>query len=96
MQQIFILSILFLCRGLSRKLFRKRILMECENENKKYEQKNLVSENESVLPLYCVLEMGKRTYQLIDTILVFGTDPKRIGLLGKPPAVKQFLSYKSQ
>ncbi len=27
---------------------------------------------------------------------VFGTDPNRIGLLGKPPAVKQFLSYKSQ
>jgi hypothetical protein len=27
---------------------------------------------------------------------VFGTDPNRIGLLGKPPAVKQILSYKSQ
>jgi hypothetical protein len=27
---------------------------------------------------------------------MFSTDPNRIGLLGKPPAVKQFLSYKSQ
>jgi hypothetical protein len=27
---------------------------------------------------------------------MFGTDPNRKGLLGKPPAVKQFLSYKSQ
>jgi hypothetical protein len=27
---------------------------------------------------------------------LFGTDPNRIGLLGKPSAVKQFLSYKSQ
>ncbi len=41
--------------------------MQCKNENKKYEQKNLVSENESVLLLYCVLEMGKRTYQLLGT-----------------------------
>jgi len=29
-------------------------------------------------------------------IELFSTDPNRIGLLGKPPAVKQFLSYKSQ
>jgi hypothetical protein len=56
--QIFILPALFLCRGLGRKLFRKRILMQCENENKKYEQKNFVSENESVLPSWMKEEKG--------------------------------------
>ncbi len=44
--------------------------MPCENENKKYEQNNLVSENESVLPLYCVLEMGKRTVPINLQVLV--------------------------